>query len=221
MYYGQITRADSANGVGMRVSLFVSGCTNHCKGCFQPQTWDFSFGSPYTKETEDELVKELQRPFYSGITILGGEPFEPENQRELVKLIRRIRRELPTRTIWMYTGNVYEDMLPGGKRHIEVTDEILDNIDVLVDGPFVEEKKNIGLNFRGSENQRIIDRRRPEEPQSFRSRVNMFFFSPSEQTTSRMTPVSRRPPASADCRERRLSVKILALTRGSFSTSRA
>ena len=157
MYYGQITRADSANGVGMRVSLFVSGCTNHCKGCFQPQTWDFSFGSPYTKETEDELVKELQRPFYSGITILGGEPFEPENQRELVKLIRRIRRELPTRTIWMYTGNVYEDMLPGGKRHIEVTDEILDNIDVLVDGPFVEEKKNIGLNFRGSENQRIID----------------------------------------------------------------
>ena len=120
MYYGQITRADSANGVGMRVSLFVSGCTNHCKGCFQPQTWDFSFGSPYTKETEDELVKELQRPFYSGITILGGEPFER-------------------------------------KRHIEVTDEILDNIDVLVDGPFVEEKKNIGLNFRGSENQRIID----------------------------------------------------------------
>lgn len=157
MYYGQITRADSANGVGMRVSLFVSGCTNHCKGCFQPQTWDFAFGSPYTQETEDELVAELRRPFYSGITILGGEPFEPQNQRELVKLIRRIRRDLPDRTIWIYSGNVYEDMLPGGKRHIEVTDEILDSIDVLVDGPFVEEKKNIGLNFRGSENQRIID----------------------------------------------------------------
>ena len=157
MYYGQIMRADSANGVGMRVSLFVSGCTNHCKGCFQPQTWDFQYGEPYTQATEDEILKELARPFYSGITILGGEPFEPENQRVLVGLIRRIRKELPERTIWMFSGNVYEDMLPGGKRYSEVTDEILDNIDILVDGPFEEEKKNINLNFRGSANQRIID----------------------------------------------------------------
>ncbi|MCH4032578.1 MAG: anaerobic ribonucleoside-triphosphate reductase activating protein [Lachnospiraceae bacterium] len=157
MYYGQIMRADSANGVGMRVSLFVSGCTNHCKGCFQPQTWDFQYGEPYTQATEDEILKELARPFYSGITILGGEPFEPENQRVLVGLIRRIRKELPERTIWMFSGNVYEDMLPGGKRYTEVTDEILDNIDILVDGPFEEEKKNINLNFRGSANQRIID----------------------------------------------------------------
>lgn len=157
MYYGQIMRADSANGVGMRVSLFVSGCTNHCKGCFQPQTWDFQYGEPYTQATEDEILKELARPFYSGITILGGEPFESENQRVLVGLIRRIRKELPERTIWMFSGNVYEDMLPGGKRYTEVTDEILDNIDILVDGPFEEEKKNINLNFRGSANQRIID----------------------------------------------------------------
>ena len=157
MYYGQIMRADSANGVGMRVSLFVSGCTNHCKGCFQPQTWDFQYGEPYTQATEDEILKELARPFYSGITILGGEPFEPENQRVLVGFIRRIRKELPERTIWMFSGNVYEDMLPGGKRYTEVTDEILDNIDILVDGPFEEEKKNINLNFRGSANQRIID----------------------------------------------------------------
>ena len=157
MYYGQIMRADSANGVGMRVSLFVSGCTNHCKGCFQPQTWDFQYGEPYTQATEDEILKELARPFYSGITILGGEPFEPENQRVLVGLIRRIRKELPERTIWMFSGNVYEDMLPGGKRYTEVTDEILDNIDILVDGPFEEERKNINLNFRGSANQRIID----------------------------------------------------------------
>ncbi len=157
MYYGQIMRADSANGVGMRVSLFVSGCTNHCKGCFQPQTWDFQYGEPYTQATEDEILKELARPFYNGITILGGEPFEPENQRVLVGLIRRIRKELPERTIWMFSGNVYEDMLPGGKRYTEVTDEILDNIDILVDGPFEEEKKNINLNFRGSANQRIID----------------------------------------------------------------
>lgn len=157
MYFGQIMKADCANGVGMRVTLFVSGCTNHCRGCFQPQTWDFQFGEPYTKEVEDGIIEELKKPYYNGITILGGEPFEPENQRVLAGLIRRIRDEVPKRTIWMFSGNVYEDMLPGGKRYIEVTDEILDSIDILVDGPFIEEKKNIGLNFRGSENQRIID----------------------------------------------------------------
>lgn len=157
MYFGQIMKADCANGVGMRVTLFVSGCTNHCMGCFQPQTWDFQFGEPYTKEVEDGIIEELKKPYYNGITILGGEPFEPENQRVLAGLIRRIRDEVPKRTIWMFSGNVYEDMLPGGKRYIEVTDEILDSIDILVDGPFIEEKKNIGLNFRGSENQRIID----------------------------------------------------------------
>lgn len=157
MHVGQILTADMANGTGMRVSIFVSGCTNHCRGCFQPQTWDFDFGDLYTQEMEDDLIRELGKPFYDGLTILGGEPFEPENQREEVKLIRRIRKELPGKTIWMFSGNVYEDMLPGGKRHCEVTDEILDSIDILVDGPFVEEKKSILLNFRGSSNQRIID----------------------------------------------------------------
>lgn len=146
-----------ANGIGMRVSVFVSGCTNHCKGCFQPQTWDFNFGDLYTKKMEDGIIEELKRPFYDGITILGGEPFEPENQRTEIGLIRRIRKECPGKTIWMFSGNVYEDMLPGGKRHCEVTDEILDSIDILVDGPFMEELKKVTLNFRGSSNQRIID----------------------------------------------------------------
>ena len=158
MYIGEIITADSANGTGIRVSLFVSGCTNHCKGCFQPETWDFEYGRPYTKEIEDSLMDELAKSYYTGLTILGGEPFEPSNQRELVKLIRRVRAELPGKDIWMFTGFTYDkDLIPGGCRYIECTDEILDSIDILVDGRFVEELKNISLVFRGSENQRIID----------------------------------------------------------------
>ena len=158
MNYGQIFTADGANGVGMRVSLFVSGCTNQCKGCFQPETWDFSYGRPYTQETEDFLIQEVSKSYYRGLTILGGEPFEVDNQRELVKLIRRMKKECPSKDIWMYTGFVYEkDLLPGGRRYTEVTDEILDSISVLVDGRFVEELKNLSLLFRGSSNQRIID----------------------------------------------------------------
>lgn len=158
MYYGQILKADSANGIGIRVSLFVSGCTNCCEGCFQPQTWDFSYGEPYTKETEDFIVKELSKSYYNGLTVLGGEPFEPSNQEALVPLIRRIKKELPSRDIWMYTGFVYEkDLLEGQRKHTEVTDEILDAIDVLVDGRFVLAEKTLMLNFRGSKNQRIID----------------------------------------------------------------
>jgi anaerobic ribonucleoside-triphosphate reductase activating protein len=158
MYIGQIFTADCANGLGMRVSVFVSGCTNHCEGCFQPETWDFTYGQPYTEETEDFILKELAHPYYDGLTILGGEPFEPSNQEELVKLIKRIKRELPDRNIWMYTGFVYEkDLVPGGRRHTAVTDEILDNIDILVDGRFELAQKNIMLRFRGSANQRIIE----------------------------------------------------------------
>lgn len=164
MYVGQIITADSANGTGMRVSLFVSGCTNHCKGCFQPETWDFAYGRPYTPDMEDRLMKELAKSYYDGLTILGGEPFELSNQRELVKLIRRLRKELPDRNIWMYTGFTYDkDLMPGGCRYIECTDEILDSIDVLVDGRFIEELKNITLTFRGSENQRIIDMKQTRE----------------------------------------------------------
>ena len=158
MHYGEILTADCANGVGIRVSLFVSGCTNCCKGCFQPETWDFAYGPAYTKETEDFILSELGKPFYHGLTILGGEPFELSNQPEIVQLIRRVKTELPERNIWMYTGFTYDvDLMPGGKRYTEVTDEILDNIDILVDGKFEEDKKRLDLNFRGSANQRIID----------------------------------------------------------------
>ena len=157
MYIGEIITADSANGTGIRVSLFVSGCTNHCKGCFQPETWNFEYGRPYTPEIEEMLISELSKSYYNGLTILGGEPFEPSNQRELVKLIRRIKKELPSKDIWVFTGFTYDkDLTEGGCRYIECTDEILDSIDVLVDGRFIEEKKNISLIFRGSENQRII-----------------------------------------------------------------
>lgn len=164
MYTGQIITADSTNGTGIRISFFVSGCTNHCKGCFQPETWSFEYGRPYTPEIEDYLINELKKSYYDGITILGGEPFEPQNQAELVKLIRRIKKELPKRTIWMYTGFVYDkDLVPLGRRYIDETDEILDTIDVLVDGPFVEEKRNLKLKFRGSENQRIIDMKKTRQ----------------------------------------------------------
>lgn len=150
--------ADCANGLGMRVSLFVSGCTNHCPGCFQPETWDFDYGLVYTPETEQSLMEELAKPYYDGLTILGGEPFELSNQPEVAALIRRVKKELPEKTIWMYTGFLYEkDLVPGGCRYTDVTDEILDNIDILVDGKFVQELKDITLNFRGSSNQRIID----------------------------------------------------------------
>ena len=158
MYYGNIIKADIANGTGIRVSLFVSGCTNHCKGCFQPQTWDFEYGLPYTHETEDSIIDELGKTYYDGLTILGGEPFELSNQRELVKLIRRIKNELPDRNIWIYTGFTYDkDLVHGGCRYIECTDEILDITDILVDGRFIETQRDLMLNFRGSRNQRIID----------------------------------------------------------------
>lgn len=158
MYFGAVLTADMANGPGVRLSLFVSGCTNRCKGCFQPETWDFCYGKEYTKEIEDYLLEEVSKGYYRGLTILGGEPFEPGNQEVLIHLIRRMRRECPRKDIWMYTGFVYEkDLVPGGCRYTEYTDEILDSIDVLVDGRFEEEQKSLRLNFRGSSNQRIID----------------------------------------------------------------
>lgn len=158
MHVGQILKNDSANGPGIRVTVFVSGCTNRCKGCFQPQTWDFNYGKPYDGDMEDYILEELSRDYYNGITILGGEPFEKENQEGVFGLIKRVRRELPDRNIWVYTGCLYDkELMPGGKRYTDFTDGILDNIDVLVDGRFVEELKNITLAFRGSENQRIID----------------------------------------------------------------
>lgn len=150
--------ADVANGEGMRVSVFVSGCRNHCKGCFQPQTWDFNYGREYTPEIEQFIIDELSKSYYDGITILGGDPMEPENQEPVLRLLRRIKKELPDKNVWAYTGYVYDrDLVPGGKRFVDgVTRELLESIDILIDGRFVEELKNLMLNFRGSSNQRII-----------------------------------------------------------------
>lgn len=158
MNYGEIILNDCANGIGIRVSLFVSGCTLHCKGCFQPETQDFNYGLPYTKETEDFILSELSKEYYDGLSILGGEPFELSNQQELVRLIKRVKKELPDKTIWMYTGFTYDnDLLPNGSRYTECTDDILHSIDVLVDGQFVLEQKDMRLKFCGSSNQRLID----------------------------------------------------------------
>lgn len=141
----------------MRTVLFVSGCTHHCKGCFQPETWNFDYGERYTKETEDEIIESLRPDYVDGITLLGGEPFEPENQRELVKLLRRIKKELPQKTVWSFSGYTYEELTGDSRAVCEVTNEMLSMLDVLVDGEFVEAKRNISLRFRGSENQRLID----------------------------------------------------------------
>ena len=158
MHYGNIKNYDIADGEGVRVTLFCSGCTNRCEGCFQPETWDFCYGKEYTKETEDQLIQMLTNPNIQGLTLLGGDPFEPSNQRTLITLLRRVKQELPTKDVWAYTGFVYEqDLLEGQRKHTEVTDELLSYIDVLVDGPFVIDEKDISLYFRGSTNQRVID----------------------------------------------------------------
>ena len=157
MYYGNIKRLDIANGEGVRVSLFVSGCRNHCENCFQPETWSFQYGQPFTQETENTLLEDLKPSYVDGLTLLGGEPFEPENQRELVKLLRRIRAERPGKDVWCYTGYTLEQLRGAGHPHCEVTEEMLSMIDVLVDGRFVEALKDVSLRFRGSSNQRIID----------------------------------------------------------------
>ena len=158
MHYGKIKNCDIANGEGVRVTLFVSGCTNHCKNCFQPQTWDFNYGNPFTEETEAELFRLLSPRYIRGLTLLGGEPFEPENQRALLPFLRKLRRELPEKTVWAFTGFTWEELhTEGSHPRCEVTDELLNLIDVLVDGRYVEELKDIGLRFRGSSNQRLLD----------------------------------------------------------------
>lgn len=157
MRYGAIKKRDIANGIGVRVVLFVSGCTHHCKGCFQPETWSFDYGQDYTKATEDEIIEALRPSFIDGLTLLGGEPFEPQNQEELIKLLRRVRTELPEKTIWAFSGYTFEELTGESRARCQVTDEMLSMVDVLVDGEFVEEKRNISLQFRGSENQRLID----------------------------------------------------------------
>lgn len=158
MHYGKIRKCDIANGSGVRVSLFVSGCRNHCKGCFQPETWNFDYGDEYTEETENEILDLLSPQYINGLTILGGEPFEPENQRQLVSLLRKVREALPEKNIWCFTGYTLEKLLdPNEHCRCEVTDEMLSMIDVLVDGRYDESLRDISLRFRGSSNQRIID----------------------------------------------------------------
>ena len=158
MYYGALKKTDIANGPGVRVSLFVSGCTHHCKECFNPETWNFTFGEEYTDKVMKEILEALRPDYIQGITILGGEPFEPANQRGLLSLYHAIREQYPDKTIWVYTGyTLDQDLLQESRARIEITDEILSMIDVLVDGEFVLEQKNISLKFRGSENQRIIN----------------------------------------------------------------
>lgn len=159
MNYGQIKKCDIANGVGVRVTLFVSGCTNHCFNCFQPETWDFDYGKPFTAETEAEIFAELDKPFIAGLTLLGGDPFEPCNQRALVPFLRRVRARYSDKTIWAYSGFTLDRELTvdGSHPRCEVTDEMLSMLDVLVDGRYVDELRNISLRFRGSSNQRIID----------------------------------------------------------------
>ena len=158
MYYGEIKKVDIANGEGVRVSLFVSGCTHHCRNCFNEETWDFKFGKPFTEETENEIMEYLRPDYIRGISLLGGEPFEPANQRVLLPFLRRIRKELPEKDVWCYSGYTLDRELLGESRaRCEVTDEMIGLIDVLVDGEYVDELRNISLKFRGSSNQRIID----------------------------------------------------------------
>ena len=158
MYYGALKKTDIANGPGVRVSLFVSGCTHHCKECFNPETWNFTYGAEYTDAVTAEILEALEPDYIQGSTVLGGEPFEPSNQRELLPLYHAIREAYPQKSIWVYSGYTLEkDLLQESRARIDITDEILALIDVLVDGEFVLEKKNISLKFRGSENQRIIN----------------------------------------------------------------
>lgn len=157
MNYGEIKKYDIADGEGVRVSLFVSGCTHHCKGCFNAETWDFNFGKPFTEETVTELIEALEPAYITGLTLLGGEPFEPANQQALLPFIRKVKEMFPQKTIWCYTGYTLEtDLLSESRARCEYTDEMLGYIDVLVDGEFVQELKDIRLIFRGSSNQRVL-----------------------------------------------------------------
>lgn len=158
MYYGNIKKTDIADGEGVRVSLFVSGCRNKCPGCFNQVTWDFNYGTEFTAETEEELLNALAPDYIAGLTVLGGEPFEEENQRVLAPFLHLVRKAYPQKTIWCYTGYVYDkDILPAdGRKRCEATDSMISAIDVLVDGPFVLEKRDLTLTFRGSSNQRLL-----------------------------------------------------------------
>ena len=158
MNYATIKNCDIANGPGVRVSLFVSGCTHRCKGCFNAVAWDFDYGEPFTQDTIDTILSMLAPDYIRGLTLLGGEPFEPQNQAAIVELLRQVKSKYPQKSIWAFSGYLFDrDILSRRLGPWDITREILSYLDVLVDGPFVEEKKNLSLRFRGSENQRLID----------------------------------------------------------------
>lgn len=158
MNYATIKNCDIANGPGVRVSLFVSGCTHRCPGCFNAEAWDFDYGTPFTQETIDKILEMMKPSHIKGLTLLGGEPFEPQNQPEIVKLLRQLKTVYPEKSVWAFSGYLFdEDILAGRLGPWEITKEYLNYLDVLVDGPFVMEKKDLNLRFRGSSNQRLID----------------------------------------------------------------
>ena len=157
MNYATIKNCDIANGPGVRVSLFVSGCTHRCPGCFNEVAWDFNYGQPFTQAVEDDILEMLAPDYVQGITLLGGEPFEPQNQAVLVPFLRRIRDRYPHKSIWAFSGYLFENMLSGRVGDAATCRSFLELLDVLVDGPFIQDKKNLMLRFRGSENQRILD----------------------------------------------------------------
>lgn len=157
MNYAKINKCDIANGIGVRVTLFVSGCTHACPGCFNKEAWDFGYGQPFTAETEEEIMSALEPQYINGLTLLGGEPMEPQNQRSLLPLLKEIKEKYPQKNIWCYSGYTFEELTENSRARCEVTDEMLSLIDVLVDGEFIEELKDISLRFKGSENQRLID----------------------------------------------------------------
>ena len=161
MNYSEIKYCDIANGAGVRTTLFVSGCRHHCEGCFNPGTWAFEAGEPFTPEVADKIIESLEPAYVDGLTLLGGEPFEPENQPALIELLRRMRVEHPSKNVWVYSGFTWDQLLEGPSRaHTDTVQEMLSLVDVLVDGPFMLAQKEITLRFRGSSNQRIIDVRR-------------------------------------------------------------
>ncbi len=163
MNYSVIKNCDIANGPGCRIVLFVSGCTHHCKECFQPETWNFGYGQPFTQETVDEILRLLAPSYIAGLTLLGGEPFEPQNQPALLDLVRQVRAKYPHKSIWSFSGYTYEQITSWTLGPRAITEEFLSLLDVLVDGEFVVELKNLNLRFRGSSNQRIIDLNKTRE----------------------------------------------------------
>ncbi len=157
MKYAALRKFDVANGPGVRVSLFVSGCNHKCKGCFNAVAWDFDYGHEFTDETIQKVISFMSPEYIKGLSVLGGEPMDPRNQSDVAKLIQKVKEKYPLKSIWVYSGYTFEELISGTVGNIDVVNDIFEHIEVLVDGPFIEEKKNLRLKFRGSENQRVID----------------------------------------------------------------